>query len=553
MDLATRSKPILSLALLLFALQSSFAQSTAPQKRPLATVSGRITIKSKPAAGVTVGLRRSEQGTSTQIVGGRAITDLDGNYRIENVPAGSYEVIIAAPAFVQSEPNLGSRTIFINEGENVEGIDFALVRGGVITGKVIDADGRPVIQQQVNIYRSDAWEQRPQGQNQPVFATRTAATDDRGIYRAFGVMPGRYKVAVGRGDDTFQTPQLPSRASYSRVFHPDIIDPAKATVIEVAEGSEAKDVDISLARPVETYSISGHTVDGEKNLPVPGVRVALERVGMGAYQTYSSFTSSNAQGELVLDSVPPGKYIFSLISERGRELFLEATTVEVIDENVAGVILKLSKGASVSGVVAIENENPSALAKLRQAEIRAYVTPATGVGGRSGSSTIGSDGAFRVGGLPGGTTGIFLMGGPNQPGPIKNFVLLRVERDGVPQPAHRFEIKDGEQVSGVRVIVTYGDAILQGSVIIENGKMPADARLYVRLIRPGDVAASVGFNQVDARGHFKIEGVPAGVYELQVNISSSDRIMRRPVKQQVSLTAGATTDVTVTIDASQPN
>ena len=551
MDLATRYRPILSLALFLFALQSSFAQSPASQKPSLASVSGRITIKGKPAIGVTVGLRRNEPNRPS-LFGGRGITDQDGHYRIANVPAGTYEVVTAAPAFVLAE-NSVSRTIFISEGENVEGIDFALARGGVITGRVIDADGRPVIQQQVNIYRADAWDQRQRGQTQPVFATRGAATDDRGIYRVFGLTPGRYKVAVGRGDDTVQGPQLPGRASYNRVFHPDIIDPAKATVIEVSEGSEATNVDISLERPVDTFAVSGRSIDGEKGLPMSGVRVALERVGVGPYQSYSQFGTTNAQGEFIIDGVAPGKYVFSVISDPGKGLFLETTPVEVIDENIAGVVLRLSKGASVSGVVAIENENPTALAKLRLTEIRAYVTPASGVGGRSGTSSIGSDGAFRVEGLPAGTMGIFLSGGPTARGPVKNFVVIRVERDGVPQPAYRFEIKDKEQVSGVRVILAYGDATLRGYVTVENGKLPAAARFYVRLIRPGDVATQIGFSQVDARGHFIIEGVPAGDYELQVNVSSSDGFMGRSVKQQVSLTAGATTEVTVAIDAAQPS
>jgi Carboxypeptidase regulatory-like domain len=553
MDLATRSKPILFLALALFALQSSPAQSTTSQKRPLASISGRITIKAKPAVGVTVGLRRSEPNTNSQLFAGRVTSDQDGNYRITNVPAGRYEVIVSQPGFVQTDPAPGSRMIFITEGENVEGMDFALVRGGVITGKVVDADGRPVIAQQVNVYPADAWDQRPQDRRQPIFAMRGAATDDRGIYRAFGLMPGRYKVAVGRDEDSFQTPQPPGRATYKRVFHPDIVDPAKATVVEVTEGSEATNVDIALQRPVDTYAVSGRSIDGEKNLPMPGVRVALESVGAGAYQTYSNFGTSNAQGEFVIDGVPPGKYVFSLISERGRELFLEPAAVEITDENVAGVILRLTKGASVSGVIAIENESPTALAKLRQAEVAAYVTPASGVGGRSASSTIANDGSFCVAGLPAGTAGIFLNGGPNQRGPIKNFIIARVERDGLPQPAQRIEIKDGEQVSGLRVVVTYGDATLRGSITTQNGKMPADARVHVRLIRPGDVAASIGFNQVDARGHFVIEGVPAGVYELQVNVSSSDRTMGRPIRQQVSLTAGATTEVTVALEAAQPN
>ena len=83
----------------------------------------------------------------------KATTDHDGFYRIANVPPGSYEVAPSAPAFRATSDNQRAKTVVVGEDENVEGINFSLVRGGVITGKVTDADGRPVILQQVNFFR----------------------------------------------------------------------------------------------------------------------------------------------------------------------------------------------------------------------------------------------------------------------------------------------------------------------------------------------------------------------------------------------------------------
>ena len=550
MDLAIRFRLFVATAVCLLFTQILFAQ-TSSEKRPLATVSGTVTIKGKPTAGVTVGLRRNEAVPTTAVYG-RGLTDQDGRYRITNVAAGTYEVIAAAPSYIFADvPSVPPRkTILVNEGENVEGIDFALVRGGVITGRVTDAEARPVVQQQVNIYRADSWDQR--GPNaQQIFAMAGGITDDRGIYRAFGLTPGRYKVAVGRADDTFNQPQPQGRATYKRAFHPDTSDPARATIIEVTPGSEATGVDITLEKPVETYSISGRVVDGEKGQPVAGVRLALEKIEE-RLQSYANFGTANALGEFTIDNVVPGKYTFTLIADRGNERNLESSAIEVIEGNVSGVVLRVTNGATISGVIAIENESPKAIAKLREVEIRGYVMPPSGTGGRSSTATVSDDGAFNMRGLPGGTLTFVISGSRGSFSQFRNFTITRVERDGVPQQANRFEIKDGEQVTGVRLVVTYGDAILRGSMRVENGTLPPGSRFAVRLARIGDLPTAIPVNvaQVDARGNFIIEGVEAGAYEVLFTILTPDRTKQRTVRQQVSLSAAATTEVTIVVDAS---
>jgi protocatechuate 3,4-dioxygenase beta subunit len=552
MDLATRFRVFVAGAVCLLVAQTLFAQIPTA-KRPLATVSGTVTIKGKPAAGITVGLRRNEAVTSAAIITARGLTDQDGRYRITNVAEGTYEVMPAAPSFIIPDlPNLPPRkTILVNEGENVEGIDFPLVRGGVITGRVTDADAQPVVQQQVYIYRADSWNSKGPNQQPQIFPMAGGMTDDRGIYRAFGLMPGRYKVAAGRGDDSFNLTQAQGRATYNRVFHPDTSDPAKATIIEVTPGSEATGVDIALEKPLDTYSISGRVVDGEKGQPVAGLRLALEKMGE-RFQAYSNFGAANVLGEFTFDNVVPGKYTFSLMADRGNERVLESTPVEVVDGNVSGVVLRVTTGATVSGVIAIENESPQAIAKLQQVEVRGYVTPPSGTGGRSSSVMVSADGAFHMGGLPGGMLGFVITGPRGSFSQFKNFTITRIERDGVPQQGNRFEIKDGEEVSRVRIVVSYGDATLRGSIKVENGTLPPGSRFAVRLARIGDAPTAMPTNvgQVDGRGNFLIDGVEAGTYEVIATVITPDRTNQRSIRQQVSLTAGATTQVTLILDAS---
>src|SRR5882724_3169428 len=128
------------------AITSLNAQSQATEKkRLLGTVAGKVSIKGKGATGIVVGLRQADTSNPFAATN-KATTDQDGNYRIFDVLPGNYEVMPAAPAFVVSD---GNRTVVMGEGERVEDLNFSLVRGGVITGKITDADGRALIQQQV--------------------------------------------------------------------------------------------------------------------------------------------------------------------------------------------------------------------------------------------------------------------------------------------------------------------------------------------------------------------------------------------------------------------
>jgi len=473
----------------------------------------------------------------------KAFTDEDGVYRITNVAAGSYHVVPVTPAYVSSTSDYNVFPVVVNEDETVEGVNFSLVRGGVITGKITDADGKPIIQIQVDIFRADLLDR--QAPVRQVYPVNSVATDDRGIYRVFGLVPGKYKVAAGRSDE-FAPGFANQQRSYKQVFHPDVSDLAKATVIEVSEGSEANDVDITLGRTMQTFSVSGHVINNDTGLPVAHARFGLARIVGERSEYVGSPIAANDRGDFVTEGLLPGKYAIVQYANATNELRLETTRFEIVDQDLTDLAIKLAKGASISGVVVLESDDKAARSKLLELQLRGYVSIAPGYG-TSVSSTITADGGFRFSGLQNGAINVALTE-KNMPFPPKGFAIARIERDGVVVP--RLEVKDGESISGVKVFVSYSTATIRGVVTVENGTASPDTRFYVRIAKSGEKLSNIRQPQVDARGHFLLEGLPAGAYDVFASIIG-DR-QRKPVMRSITLTDGVVTDVALTIDLTPP-
>ena len=120
-------------------------------------ITGRVTLDGEPASGVTVALLPADPWMARESPPAPKVkTDQEGRYRLVRVPAGRSRVAAMSSVYVTTAKNdLGypGQLVTIGEGETVEGFDFALVLGGVITGRVTDADGRPAIGQLVRLTR----------------------------------------------------------------------------------------------------------------------------------------------------------------------------------------------------------------------------------------------------------------------------------------------------------------------------------------------------------------------------------------------------------------
>jgi Carboxypeptidase regulatory-like domain len=179
-----------------------------------ASIGGLVTLSGKPASSVTVTLveldamRRSEayrwqrDGAIAPPFQQRATTDAEGRYRLSNLPAGSYRLRVESKSAVLASAGAGTeKTITVDDGESREDVNFDFIRGGVITGRVTDENGKPLI---AALIRVSVLREVPGGPDKtPQFEMRRDGhsemyqTDDRGIYRVYGLPKGRYIVGSG--------------------------------------------------------------------------------------------------------------------------------------------------------------------------------------------------------------------------------------------------------------------------------------------------------------------------------------------------------------------
>jgi len=149
-------------------------------------ISGRVVNESgQPLAGASLFIRAvnsfGDQRTAT--------SDAEGNFRVSGLDPALYTVTGNAPAYT-TLPNETGVPTYYRIGDTVR---LELIRGGAITGTVTNSLGEPVVAVRVRATLvRDTRGEIPRGS----YSTEQP-TDDRGVYRIYGLRPGTYIVSAG--------------------------------------------------------------------------------------------------------------------------------------------------------------------------------------------------------------------------------------------------------------------------------------------------------------------------------------------------------------------
>ncbi|HEX8285446.1 MAG TPA: carboxypeptidase regulatory-like domain-containing protein [Pyrinomonadaceae bacterium] len=545
---------------LLFAatLICASAPAALAQREAPASVSGRVTDGERGVAGLPVTLLSSDPAQRFRAVA-RGRTDADGRFLISNVPPGRYQITPYAPAFVvqgMADSYPPGRPLTLLAGEEIKDFDFRVERGAVITGRVTDGDGSPVVAEPVSVTPAEPTGQP--GLSRGSFDPRDLRTDDRGVYRVYGLPPGRYRVSVGQAGEEGGAVGigLGRRRIFQRTYYPGVTEQAQARLVELKAGDEAEDVDISLGRPIKTYKAAGRFVMAETGEPVPGVTYGYGVLDPAGRRTsaFGGGQTTNARGEFVAEGLAPGRYlVFNMTGMEATEFYSEPAQFDIVDADVSGVTVKVRRGASVSGVVQIEGLSDRAALARMLPQVRVYgwvetrnqqaVPPFS-----SRPPAVNPDGSFRLSGLRPGKLRIGAAADA-----VKGLSAARVEMNGV-NITGGVDVAEGAQMTGVRIVLSYGTAVITGQASYVNGTPGAGSRVIAQVRRAGaPVAAGERGRtvEVDARGHFRIEGLPAGEYEIVVSVYGAGRL-NRSEPLMVSVSDGAETRVAPVVDFNAP-
>src|SRR5215470_2678920 len=157
------------------------------------SISGHVTIEGRPGAGVGISLFDGDHPYGKPIASER--TDGDGHYHFADVRSGQYCLNVDSLELVDAarspyEP--AGWKVSVPNGQAVDRVDLALVRAGVISGRVLKLDGGPLANEPVDLMPADsALGRRIHMRGGPF------TTDSNGDFKLSGVPPGPYLVSVG--------------------------------------------------------------------------------------------------------------------------------------------------------------------------------------------------------------------------------------------------------------------------------------------------------------------------------------------------------------------
>ena len=466
-----------------------------------------------PLAKATVSLRKSgSRGGDSER---SARSDDRGQYEFTDLEAGKYLLSVMRNGFLpqnygqkriqafRGQP--GGTPLTLGNGQVLNGIDFKLIRGGVVEGRVADQDYEPLSRVIVTM----SGYQTMQGERTLVPVAR-AQTDDRGQFRLFDIPPGSYFLSATQGGFRFFGGRGRGRRgqSFPPTYYPGVPSPEQASRIEVSAGGEVGGFHLTLIES-HTYSVSGRVLAAEGS-PAQSVRIMTVNRSSPGQVSLRGGATTDLQGTFKVAGLLPGRYRLIASRGRGQEPQIASASVEVIDRDIQGVTLALGSGASITGRIVSENEEPA----LNWRRVSVATRSAEG-GGRGfrfggGGRPIEEDFSFRISNLPG---GLYRLSVNLPPG---NHYVESIRAQGQDIIDRLIEMNDHDQLSGVEVRVSPHGSRISGVVQSEeDGKAVDGATVLVFSADPqqrGSFSRFTRTTQTDQTGRYSLEGLPPAEY-----------------------------------------
>lgn len=502
--------------LFLLALICLPAVAAAQVERGESTISGRVVFadNGKPVRRANVGLFSGFNHPPERMTS----TNARGEFRFNEVAAGTYFVLAEIPgglspvkAFAITEFGYNGdvdveHTRVSVDGKGATRCELRIVRAGTIRGTIVYSDKEPVTGAQILLFRSK------NGMTVPYFVRRIE-TNDRGMYRIDGLPEGEYFVGVVDSIRRVVAATSSDAASIVTAYYPGVGSITDAKAVQVQAGSEMSAINITLADD-HLRQISGVIKWRESNYPVAMATLKLTRideprVSVSFNQYISAAAASGAHGHNRADEdvdftmlalrpstradvkgqwkfpeLSPGKYVVTAeapVDQRDKlvtdddesEIDIESLTdrdergplivrqfeFTLGDTDLDDVVLEMSAGARISGTIVSAEPNVPSLWLFLSREGQ-QVDEALVFG-------KGKDTSFVLDGIPSGDARLDARVW-NDHLYVKSITLG--SQDLMRNPFH---VEEGAEITGVRVTLERGAAVLSGRILSSEGGSPA--------------------------------------------------------------------------------
>jgi protocatechuate 3,4-dioxygenase beta subunit len=246
------------------------------------------------------------------------VTDRDGRYRLDGLPAGRYYIAAEKAGFAPPmEPSTMQR-FEVFTGQALDGLTVVMRRGGVFTGRVLDSLGQPLANAGVTALlkrlTSNEWPAGPAWSGAPLLMpSGQSQTNDLGEFRIFGLSAGEYVIVANLHSGFGGIAASSSAATMmTSTYFPGTADVSAAQAVTVKAGETVSDLTIRLVT-VPAFHVSGVVVD-ERGAPVEGAMVMLMRGRRGTNSLLAlsmgpeAMSPSDASGRFTFGGVPAGSY-----------------------------------------------------------------------------------------------------------------------------------------------------------------------------------------------------------------------------------------------------
>jgi hypothetical protein len=324
-----------------------------------------------------------------------AESGMDGHWRAENVPPGDYLIAAFHPGYVtpgssfdflqsdaQKKAMIASMpSVHVAAGDTAS-VTMTLSKGGVISGRIVFADGSPAIGITVGAEPADQLANSQALQNSPN-GSRPASprdealstfkygqrqqptiTDDQGRYRISGLPNGKYLIGINLiysdrpsrsvfDNSTTQDNHIPMSPEPIPVFAPGVVLHAEAKQFELSGREEIPGADMT----IDVHAL--HTIQGTavRSGDLHPMANCMVRLHVDDSNDFGRFTTCAEDGTFALHYLPAGHYTVALFSSDidSKPLqFYEADQIKVIivdrDISLEAIPLKALKPGAMPDI-----------------------------------------------------------------------------------------------------------------------------------------------------------------------------------------------------------